>query len=196
MYKYTAGYLRSKQFEHYEISSYAAMPSSDPNRMQPSPYRSEHNQIYWGYNTQWFAVGLGATSFIADVTVARPRTMSDYLQWVDGFGDDKDVMISLKPGQDAVLEELESLVMKRLRTSDGLSLKYIEKRYGVVFVDAIWKGIQVGSDYNLVSIDDDQNTVRLTDPSGFLFSNYIMSNIFYELEAVDQKHCIVQKQNT
>jgi oxygen-independent coproporphyrinogen-3 oxidase len=57
MYKYAAGYLRSKGYEHYEISSYALL--QDSNR----PSRHVVQQIYWATDSQWYAVGLGATSF-------------------------------------------------------------------------------------------------------------------------------------
>ena len=42
MYKYASGYLRSKGYEHYEISSYAGTK------------RSCHNQIYWEVESEWY----------------------------------------------------------------------------------------------------------------------------------------------
>ena len=145
--------------------------------------------MYWGYDSQWYAIGLGASSFIANVTVARPRAMSDFLKWVEDT-------IPPVPGRDNILDDLESLILKRLRTSDGLSLKHIQERYGIAFVDAIRKGIQVGCDLKMVSIDDQQDIVRLNDPSGFLFSNSIISNIFYELEAVNKGQYSIRVKST
>lgn len=55
MYRYASGYLRSKKYEHYEISSYGYV---GPNRT----HRSKHNQIYWEIGGEWYAIGLGATS--------------------------------------------------------------------------------------------------------------------------------------
>lgn len=50
MYKYTSGYLRSRQYEHYEISSYAALARrNDDNHTS----RSQHNSLYWKPNSQW-----------------------------------------------------------------------------------------------------------------------------------------------
>lgn len=50
MYKYTSGYLRSRQYEHYEISSYAAPArENDVNHTK----RSQHNSLYWKPNSQW-----------------------------------------------------------------------------------------------------------------------------------------------
>lgn len=51
MYKYAAGYLRSKGYEHYEISSYALLEGVGTTR--PSK-RSTHNQIYWEIGSQWY----------------------------------------------------------------------------------------------------------------------------------------------
>jgi oxygen-independent coproporphyrinogen-3 oxidase len=71
MYRYASGYLRHEGYEHYEISSYS-LPGK----------RSRHNQVYWGYDTEWFACGLGSTSFLNHHRSTRPRAMSDYIDWV------------------------------------------------------------------------------------------------------------------
>ena len=78
MYSYASGYLRSKNYEHYEISSYAY-------RSDNGSHRSKHNQIYWHIGGQWYAVGLGATSNINGVRFARPRALSDYILWTEGL---------------------------------------------------------------------------------------------------------------
>jgi coproporphyrinogen III oxidase-like Fe-S oxidoreductase len=49
MYKYTSGYLRSRGYEHYEISSYAAPGRKNYNHTN----RSQHNSLYWEPNSQW-----------------------------------------------------------------------------------------------------------------------------------------------
>ena len=115
MYKYAAGYLRAKSYEHYEVSSYAYAGATvidddnhneyhrddDDNIQEESSsldtivlhketyydnptetWRSRHNQIYWDYNSSWYAVGLGATSFVNGKLLARPRPMDDYIKWV------------------------------------------------------------------------------------------------------------------
>ena len=105
MYAYASGYLRSRGYEHYEISSYARRRRDDDNdddddddddewggggrrrRGRKGPgNRSVHNQIYWEYDGRWHAVGLGATSNVDGGRYARPRAMSDYISWTEELG--------------------------------------------------------------------------------------------------------------
>lgn len=50
MYKFASRYLREQGYEHYEISSYAYVGAGEG----ASPCRSQHNQIYWEPESQWF----------------------------------------------------------------------------------------------------------------------------------------------
>ena len=78
-------------------------------------------------------------------------------------------------------EALAEIVMTRLRTSDGLDLSWIEKKFGKSKVDAILQGMELGLDLDLASLDLDTNCLKLSSPDGFLFSNTILSNVFVEL---------------
>jgi oxygen-independent coproporphyrinogen-3 oxidase len=181
MYKYTSGYLRSKGFEHYEVSSYA-LQTGNPL----TSHRSQHNQIYWDLDGQWYAVGLGATSFVNGRITERPRTLADYQRWVDRLDhnpndDDDETGSSLVCELDFLMDH----VLKRLRTSEGLSLDWILERFGSPSRNAIVKGAELGMDLHLAFIDE-SNRLRLKDPDGFLYSNSIISSIFVELENVLQ----------
>ena len=97
------------------------------------------------------------------------------------------------------------IVLKRLRTVDGLSLQYVQEHYGTLYVNAIVRGVQdllqnpQGPDLIAMSRlnDDDSDTtrmdqgedriLRLVDPMGFLYSNTIISNIFYELSKTNDR---------
>jgi len=97
MYKYASGYLRSRGYEHYEISSYAASPHSKTNNY--SPNRSQHNSMYWEPNSQWLALRLGATSCLGNKHFQRPRQMADYIAFINslalhGNSDDETVRIT------------------------------------------------------------------------------------------------------
>ncbi len=143
--------------------------------------------------------------------------MSDYIQWVNHLtttnttthmtdtsdnnnhppNDDED-----DDDDDAVVEEVMDIVLKRLRTVDGLSLQYIQEHYGTLYVNAIVRGVQEllqnpqGSDLiDMTRLNDDTTTtdhgedriLRLIDPMGFLYSNTIISNIFYELSKANER---------
>jgi len=210
MYKYAAGYLRAKNYEHYEVSSYAAFNDelvasnknfeNDSDRNYGSKTentyaerdvsiskRSIHNQIYWEYNGQWFALGLGATSFIEKKSVARPREMSDYIEWVER-GEERTPSDNNEDGHigdeaddtDNDEDFLSDLLLKRLRTIDGLDLSWLEANHGSDIVDQVLEGAKLGLDLELAEHTDD-NILRLKDPDGLLYSNFIISSIFAEL---------------
>jgi oxygen-independent coproporphyrinogen-3 oxidase len=175
MYKYAAGYLKSKNYEHYEVSSYAFRTDTGGAL---SSKRSRHNQIYWAPTSSWYAIGLGATSFVNGQLLARPRTLVDYYSWVDAERTEAEQQ---KMDDD---EYLTDLVMKRLRTSDGLDLKWIQERFGHHVETSILKGANLGLELGLaetVAHDNEGQTLRLKDPDGLLYSNYIISSIFAEL---------------
>lgn len=181
MYKYAAGYLRAQGYEHYEVSSYALVPPKEQHGRKS--FRSRHNQIYWAIYGQWFALGLGATSFVNGRLLTRPRALSDYERWVN----DQEPAQSNTVGDDtetaASLDLLTETILKRLRTSDGLSLDWVKNRFGDSCVEAVLLGSQLGINLSLVELDMSSNTLKLVDPSGFLFSNTIISNIFMEVES-------------
>jgi coproporphyrinogen III oxidase-like Fe-S oxidoreductase len=171
MYKYSAGYLRSKDYEHYEVSSYAHRDEEGVAK------RSKHNQIYWEPSSSWYAIGLGATSFVNEKLVARPRTLVDYYSWLE-----KEQQQGLSQDEMPQKEVLTDLVMKRLRTSDGLDLNGVKDRFGDDVVSSILEGGKLGLELGLAEHCDETNILRLKDPDGLLFSNYIISSIFAELE--------------
>jgi coproporphyrinogen III oxidase-like Fe-S oxidoreductase len=176
MYQYAAGYLRSRGYEHYEVSSYALW---DETQTGPSPWRSRHNQIYWATNSQWYALGLGATSFVANELVARPRTLVDYADWVNRVRTLPDAGVSEIDDTELLL----NVVLKRLRTSEGLDLGFVHQRFspkGDAFVDAIQRGAALALELGLAQLND--NVLRLVDPKGFLYSNTIIASIYAELE--------------
>jgi oxygen-independent coproporphyrinogen-3 oxidase len=178
MYRYASGYLAARNFEHYEVSSYARLIDNQ----QVSPWRSQHNQIYWTTNGQWYAFGLGATSFVDGVMQARPRTLIDYTNWATEYtgslDDDGDALMS-RPTD---LDFLQDIVLKRLRTKEGLDLDWVHAHFGDEhIVHAIRKGAELAIDLDLAKVDGSR--LKLSDPDGLLFSNTIISTIFVECEA-------------
>jgi putative oxygen-independent coproporphyrinogen III oxidase len=177
MYRYASGYLRKEGYEHYEISSYAR-----PGK------RSRHNQVYWGYDTEWYAFGLGSTSFWNHTRIARPRAMADYLAWLHQHKvqsiDSQNDTTNIRDWQIYTPERLTDILLTRLRTADGLDLEWVRQKYGDDTVERILRGVQLAMELNLATIELQQETkvlLRLQDSMGFLFSNTILSNIFVEL---------------
>ena len=174
MYRYTAGYLRSKGYEHYEVSSYASAGESPPRKppalrnLPPSPYRSRHNQIYWHKAGEWHAFGLGATSCLGDTLLARPRAMSDYVAWVwrgmPAVSADSDANeATLARNNDypralahvtmeTPLDRAQRVVLTRLRTRDGLDLHWVRDTFGPECVAAILDGASLALDLGLAEL--------------------------------------------
>lgn len=163
MYKYASGYLRWHGYEHYEVSSYA-VPG----------HKSQHNQEYWAVDGQWYAFGLGATSHVNGQLMVRPRTMVDYLKWVQNASVS---LLTLPSLEDRLLD----LVLKRLRTSEGLDLNWICHEFGSQYENAIRRGAALGIELGMATVDE-RGVLKLTDPRGLLYSNSIISTIFAELE--------------
>jgi oxygen-independent coproporphyrinogen-3 oxidase len=182
MYKFAAGYLRAHGYEHYEVSSYAL--KEDVNHS----HRSQHNQVYWDANGQWYAFGLGATSFVEGRLTSRPKTFAEYLRWADDQWDVANSAGDSVPRDSETdvssdLDVLMDVVLKRLRTSEGLALDWVRNRFearGESYVEAILRGAQLGIELNLAIHEG--GTLRLVEPDGFLYSNSIISSIFAELE--------------
>lgn len=179
-YQYAAGYLRAWGYEHYEISSYAL-----PGR------RSLHNQLYWGYQSSWYAAGLGSTSYVNTTLTARPRAMADYIAWVNRSSSAMNTTIkessssstSCIDGKDdeeeSMASRLQDLVLKRLRTKEGLNLDFVRQRYGHDYADSILQGACL--DLNQL-VTYEPPVLRLIDSKGLMFSNSIISSIFVAID--------------
>lgn len=196
MYRSASEIMRCNSFEHYEISSYARIESLEVNDKQENEnkvWRSQHNQIYWKVDSQWFAVGLGSTSKLKGKVFARERTLSDYITWVKTLSNGES--LDWFPTEiDSVDEEDEDeyvldTIMTRLRTKDGLDMNWAFNTGGDELLGSILRGAKLGLDLGLAEIvtsnpdkgDIDKGILRLKDPDGFLFSNNIISEIFAEL---------------
>jgi Coproporphyrinogen III oxidase and related Fe-S oxidoreductases len=198
MYRRASEILQEYGFEHYEISSYAKY--IDPHRKgDDSSFRSKHNQVYWGLDSCWYAVGMGATSSMGGKRFARPRHLADYIDWVEkerrSVDSETSYVHDWQPKSVNEVEESDQdtiidTIMTRLRTKEGLDLNWINRRdkAGKHLLASVMKGAELGIELGLAKIEykdstlgHDKGTLYLTDPDGFLFSNSIISSIFAEL---------------
>jgi putative oxygen-independent coproporphyrinogen III oxidase len=166
-YRAASSFWRSRGYLHYEVSSYARTEGD----------RSRHNSGYWTPGATWRGLGLGAASSVNGARFSRPRSMNDYEAWV---ADGAVVPESSPPtGADALEDEL----LTSLRTSGGIDLKRICEVYGVKYEAAVRRGAREAVELGLAVVEGD--VLKLTDPDGFLFSNYALAAVFGEVAEVD-----------
>lgn len=198
MYEMASEYLTSAGYDHYEISNYA-LPS----------FQSRHNRGYWNGNWYW-GFGMSASSYFFHQRCTRPSSLLGYKSWIDGDNNDNnnnsnysnysknnggnhrnysDASFNPVTGQENITSILKDYVMLSLRTSDGISRRFLSQHFGPTdYYSIIKKCLLHYEDDGYISIqsikdndDNDDEVCRLTDPSGFLFSNMIISDIFSKL---------------
>ena len=166
-YRVASSFWRSRGYLHYEVSSYARTEGE----------KSRHNSAYWKPRASWLGLGLGAASSEQGARFSRPRSMNDYEAWV---ADGAIVPESSPPdGADALEDEL----LTSLRTAAGIDLARVCDVYGSEYERAVRRGAQEAIDLGLAVIEGE--VLRLTDPDGFLFSNYALASVFAEVGEVD-----------
>ncbi len=156
--------LPSAGYEHYEISNYA----------QPS-YQSRHNLTYW-HNQPFYGMGMGATSYINRQRIDRPQKMRAYLDAIalwqtEGSGFSAPIL--------ADSEELMDTLLQGLRLAEGLSLKSLQKTYGIALCDRAIKCLEKYVEIGWVKFIDSQ--IFLTVPNGWLFSDVAIADLYETL---------------
>ena len=168
MYRLTQKTLTAAGYEHYEVSNYA-LPG----------YQCRHNRVYWE-NQPYYGFGMGAASYVSGQRFSRPRTRREYYAWLEAGA------IVDTPPTSATDYLLETLMLG-LRLADGVDLTQFDRHT----VKKIWSCLKpyrdrgwievVGNDAKIDSVNFPE-TVRLSDPEGFLFSNTILAALFEKLE--------------
>lgn len=180
MYELASGKLRAAGFEHYEISNYA----------RPG-HRCAHNMVYWSLEP-FHAFGMGAASYIAGARFHRPKNAREYTAWVHKlFGSEGTLLMGELSGRLSAEDRLLETVMLRLRLADGLDLVKLENEFGSAVKEKVCSAAhkyfeggfleKMPSQENHVPGGDGVQGVRLTDPSGFLIANEVISDIFAEI---------------
>jgi putative oxygen-independent coproporphyrinogen III oxidase len=176
MYRTAQQMLTRAGYEHYEISNYARSSSS----------QCRHNLTYW-HNLPYYAFGMGAASHLDGSRFTRPRTTETYYQWVKDGCNWQTESISKN-------ERLLETLMLGLRLQKGVELRPIGSEFGVAILDDLWKciakyqrygwvevlGLDLQVMLNVKGLSQD-NSIRLADPDGLLFSNVVLSEIFAAL---------------
>lgn len=161
MYRLASQLLQDDGYTHYEISNYS----------QPG-FQCLHNRVYWE-NKPFYGFGMGATSYTNLQRFKRPHTRQSYAEWVE-----KGAILDVTPlSEDDIL--LETLMLG-LRLQEGIKLSQIDTRFGqntaIKLLEIVKPYLQQGW-----VVLTPSNTLRLTDPEGFLFSNVVLTALFEKL---------------
>ena len=148
-FRFTIDYLRERDYEHYEISSFA----------KPG-YRAVHNHRYWSHSN-YIGFGPSAHSFWWTGTPAlrwaNVRNLRQYQALLTQHVAPVDENERLS--MDALADEY---ILLRLRTADGLHLEELESRYGVdLLVERVDELADLEASGFIQPIRN--QTVRLTD---------------------------------
>lgn len=149
-YQFLCHELSRAGFNHYEVSNFA-LPS----------YESKHNLTYW-HDEEYYACGLGASSYVDKVRRQNTLSMSRYMNREFIASEEK---ISPKD------EEFE-FIMLAFRLQEGISLKRYKERFHADFKSKYHSSLIKEKDFLI--IDDEHVAVK---PDYF----YIIDSIFLNL---------------
>lgn len=150
MYSFISDTLEKNGFIHYEISNFA----------KPG-FESKHNLTYW-HDEQYYAAGLGASSYIGNLRKTNTLSMKKYLdkQW------------SYSTETISKNDEEFEFIMLNLRLKEGLSLIEYQKRFKVDFLKKYQHNLIKEKDY--ITIKNDHIAVKTQ-------YFYILDTIFLNL---------------
>lgn len=165
MFDLTRDVLGSAGFEAYEISNFAR-----PGK------RCRHNLIYWR-NEEYLGFGAGATSYLDRRRVTNRREPKKYIETlfkagtasIGGF--DHLELAEEIDVTDRRTEMVETVIMA-LRTSDGLSRAYFQKRFGTDLVSVFSPAVDRVVHDGLAELD--HRSLRLT-PLGLRLANVALA---------------------
>jgi coproporphyrinogen III oxidase-like Fe-S oxidoreductase len=141
-------------YTHYEIASLARQPS-------------RHNQVYW-HNQPYYGLGVGATGYVFNERITRPRRLVDYFSWVEAGIFTRDTPLSL-------LEELGETLMLGLRLVEGVDLAGLIARFGEQAVHTKLAALRRMSQQGLV--EEQAGRLKLVYPKGFLLANEVLQEV-------------------
>lgn len=177
MYRLTQTLLTQAGYRHYEISNYA----------KPG-YECRHNRVYWE-NRPYYGFGMGATSYVLNQRVSRPRTQVEYADWVQELVVQEGVMDHPPThSQESLLDTLLDTLMVGLRLAEGIDVKALRRRFGDRRVDPVIACLSTYVDQGWIAFTPSQTDatqslehICLTDPEGFLFSNVVLADVFSKI---------------
>ncbi len=157
LYELASDYIKSRGYEHYEISNYAKAGK-----------RSRHNLHTW-QGREYVGLGVAAHGYVDGVRYGNSRDLTAFLS-----GEDITESRVTVGAEDAA----EEAVMLGLRLSDGVDLDELIGRYPVTLSDDFHHLCETLSARGLMRCQD--RRIALTD-QGFLVSNHIISSLLEQM---------------
>jgi coproporphyrinogen III oxidase-like Fe-S oxidoreductase len=167
MYRLAQQVLTAKGYEHYEISNYGR-----------SGFQCRHNRVYWE-NRSYYGFGMAAASYVNGQRFTRPRKRREYFEWVEEMEKNGGAIDCPVISRE---ERLLDTLMLGLRLADGVHGEKLRSEFGDLLVEKVLRTLQPYEKSGWVTIGDfPTQTIKLTDPDGFLFSNVVLSTLFEKL---------------
>lgn len=148
LYTLTSEYLKSKGFDHYEISNFCK-----------NGLYSRHNIRYWQLK-DYLGLGPSAHSLIGKNRFYYPRS-------IEAFKNNEIV-------DDGVGKTEEEYIMLMLRTKQGVNINEFENLFGTKPDKHFFNKVKLYESHGY--IENDGNSVRLTE-KGFLLSNTVIADL-------------------
>lgn len=144
--------LTQAGFEHYEVSNYAM-----------EGYRSQHNSSYWR-DVEYLGIGAGAHSYNGEM---RRWCEQDIAEYIEGAQYESEGL--------SEEQHLNEYIMTSLRCAEGLSLGYIEERFGLAKRHSVEReATKLLREGLLSSSDNDRLYIA---PENFLLSDLIITHL-------------------
>lgn len=158
MYEVLLAKMKENGFEAYEISNFS-LPG----------YRSRHNSAYWQMNPY---LGIGPSAHSFDGT-SRQWNVSSNKKFINALNTGENFFEKEELSQN---DRYNDYVMVSLRTTEGISLKYIEENFGVNFVNYCIMNAEKFIQSNKLKFDN--NKIYLSY-KGIQISNMIISELMH-----------------
>ena len=150
--------FEGKRYLHYEISNFAQ-----------SNYQSINNSNYW-LGKPYLGIGPSAHSF--DGNFRRSWNISSTKGYLKSINNGE---LPLDGENLKISESYNEYIMLSLRTSSGISIQKIERKFGNAYLKYLKKQIKKHIDSKLLCLDGD--TIRIKSDGKFL-SDKIASDLF------------------
>lgn len=158
MYDILLSEMQKYGYEAYEISNFAL-----------KGYRSKHNSAYWKMNP-YLGLGPSAHSFNGNSRQWNVSSNKKYIQAIKN--NDSFFEVELLTEHD----QYNDFVMVSLRTSDGIKIDDLEKKYGIFYKNYCINNAQKYINNNKITII---NNALILTTEGILVSNMIISDLMF-----------------